>query len=82
MKIIGKTNDGFILEASKDDIAGIQGMYCHQVKTDIGTIIDISGLFNKYANVSSAFNTIQKLRETADVILKAADWVEQFNKEK
>ena len=32
MKIIGETKDGFILEASKDDVAAMEGLYVHQKK--------------------------------------------------
>ena len=78
MKIIGKTKDGYILEASRDDIAGIQGMYGHSATVEIGTVIDTEGLFRKYSNVNSAFNEISKLRQTAEMITKAADWIEQF----
>lgn len=80
VKIIGKTKDGYILEASRDDIAGIQGMYGHSANVEIGTIIDIEGLFNKYSSVNSAFNDISKLRQTAEMITRAADWIEQFKK--
>ena len=78
VKIIGKTKDGYILEASRDDIAGIQGMYGHSATVEIGTVIDTEGLFRKYNNVNSAFNEISKLRQTAEMITKAADWIEQF----
>ena len=78
VKIIGKTKDGYILEASRDDIAGIQGMYGHSATVEIGTVIDTEGLFYKYNNVNSAFNEISKLRQTAEMITKAADWIEQF----
>lgn len=78
MKIIGKTKDGYILEASRDDIAGIQGMYGHSATVEIGTVIDTEGLFRKYSNVNSAFNEISKLRQTAEMITKVADWIEQF----
>lgn len=40
MKIIAKTENGYILEASRDDIAGIQGMYGHSATVEIGTVID------------------------------------------
>ena len=80
VKVIGKTKNGYILEASRDDIAGIQGMYGHSANIEIGTIIDIEGLFKKYSNVNSAFNDISRLRQTAEMITSAADWIEQFKK--
>ena len=78
MKVIGKTEDGFILEASKDDIAGIQGLYWCDARIKIGDTIDFEGLFRKYSSAANAFNNIEKLRYTATLINEAADWVEQF----
>ena len=43
MKIIGKTNDGFILEASKDDVAAMEGLYSHQKRFEVGDLIDMEG---------------------------------------
>ena len=82
MKIIGKSKNGCILEATDEEMAEIQGLYLHDFTPEIGSSIDVSGLFNKYINVAIAFDNIKKLRNTADIINKAADWVEQFNKEK
>ena len=45
MKIIGKTEDGFILEASKDDVAGLEGLYSHAKSFKVGDLIDVKGLF-------------------------------------
>ena len=82
MKVIAKTNDGYILEASKEDVRNIQGMYLHEKSVDIGDVIDIEGLFKKYMSVSSAFDKIESLRQTADLITRAADWIEQFKEKK
>ena len=78
MKIIGKTENGFILEASKDDVAGMEGMYSHQRRFEIGDVVDIYGLFQKYNSVSIALNDINRLRMSAKNIIDAASWVEEF----
>lgn len=80
MKIIGETKDGFILEASKDDVAAMEGLYSHQKKYEVGDLIDIEGLFSRYANINNALNDINRLRISAENIIKAAAWVEEFRK--
>ncbi len=80
MKIIGETKDGFILEASKDDVAAMEGLYSHQKKYEVGDLIDIEGLFSRYANINNALNDINRLRNSAENIIKAASWVEEFRK--
>ena len=78
MKIIGKTNNGFILEASRDDVAAMEGLYSHQKKYDVGDIIDINGLFSRYSNINHALNDINRLKNSAENIIRAAAWVEEF----
>jgi hypothetical protein len=78
VKIIGKTENGFILEASKDDVAGMEGMYSHQRRFEIGDVVDIYELFQKYNSVSIALNDINRLRMSAQNIIDAASWVEEF----
>ena len=41
MKIIGKTKDGFILEASKDDVAALENLYSHQKTFNVGDLIEV-----------------------------------------
>lgn len=81
MKIIGKTNNGFILEASKDDVAAMEGLYSHQKKYDVGDLIDINGLFARYVNINHALNDINRLKNSAENIIKAAAWVEEFRRD-
>lgn len=80
MKIIGETKDGFILEASKDDVAAMEGLYSHQKKYEVGDLIDINGLFSRYANINNALNNINRLKNFAEDIIKATSWVEEFRK--
>jgi hypothetical protein len=82
MKIIGKSEDGYILTASKDDVAAIEGLYSHQNRYEIGDIIDIEGLFRKYTIVDNALKDIDKLRHTSELLNNAVDWIQQFKGEK
>lgn len=78
MKIIGKTNDGFILEASREDVAAMEGLYSHQKRFEVGDLIDMEGLFSKCKSIDIAFNDIDRLRNFAENIIKATSWIEEF----
>lgn len=82
MKIIGKSEDGYILTASKSDVAAIEGLYSHEKRYEIGDIIDIEGLFRKYTIVDNALKDIEKLRHTSELLNEAVDWIQQFRGEK
>ena len=81
MKIIGKSEDGYILTASKEDVAAIEGLYSHQKRYEIGDIIDIEGLFSRYTSVNIALKDIEKLRHTSELLNEAVDWIQQFRGE-
>lgn len=78
MKIIGTTNDGFILEATRDDVAALEGLYSHEKRFKVGDLIDVYGLFTKYRSINMALNDISKLKYSAQNIIDSADWVEEF----
>lgn len=80
MKIIGKTEDGFILEASKADVSAMEGLYEDQKIFNVGDVIDMRGLFSRYKTVDIAFNNIPKLVDSANRIINACHWVEEFRK--
>ena len=79
MRIIGKTNDGFILDASNNDVAALEGLYSHEKRFEVGDVIDIYGLFSKYSSVRSALRDIDKLKESAQRIIDSAEWVKEFS---
>lgn len=78
MRIIGKTDDGFILEASKSDVSAMEGLYEHQKRFNVGDVIDMEWLFNRYKTVVIAFNDIPRLVNSAQNIIDACHWVEEF----
>jgi len=80
MKIIGRTKDGFILEASKNDVAAMEGLYSYQKQFEVGDLIDMSGLFSKCKSIDTAFNDIDHLRQSAENIIKATSWIEEFRR--
>ena len=79
MRIIGKTDNGFILDASKDDVAAIEGLYSHEKRFEIGDVIDIRGLFSKYSSVRSALRDIDRIKNSAQIIIDSAEWVKEFS---
>ena len=79
MRIIGKTDDGFILDASKNDVAAIEGLYSHEKRFEVGDVIDIYELFRKYSSVRSALRDIDKLKNSAQIIIDSAEWVKEFS---
>lgn len=78
MKIIGKTEGGFILEASKDDVAAMEGLYAHEKRFEVGDLIDMEGLFSRCNSIDIAFNDIDRLRNSAKNIIEATAWIEEF----
>lgn len=80
IKIIGKTEDGFILDASKDDVAAMEGLYSHEKRFEVGDLIDMKGLFSHCNSIDIAFNNIGRLRNFAKNIIEATAWIEEFRK--
>ena len=78
MRIIGKTEDGFILEATKDDVAALEGLYTHEKNFRVGDLIDFDNFHSKYRSINSALNDISRLKAAAQRIIDSAKWVEEF----
>jgi hypothetical protein len=69
MKVIGKTGNGFILEASKNEVANLLDLYSslHQsFKVDVGKEIEISSIYNRYRS----FENLIKSEEFKDALRK------------
>lgn len=78
MKIIGKTKEGFIIEASKDDVAALENLYAHQKTFNVGDLIDVSKLFDKLRSVQIALNDIGKLKTATETLYSSCDWIKNF----
>ena len=78
MKIIGMTEDGFILEASKDDVAAMEGIYSSQRRFEIGDVVNIGGLFERYKGVSAVLKNIYGVKKQAERLIEDVTWVEKF----
>ena len=78
MKIIGKTEDGFILEASKQDVAALENLYTHEKTFNMGDLIDVSRLFSKLRGVESALNNIERLKDATETLYNSCEWIKNF----
>ena len=47
---------------------------------EVGDLIDMDGLFRNCKSIDSAFNDINHLRQSAENIIKATSWIEEFRK--
>ena len=77
MKIIGETKEGYIIEASKDEVANIMGFYSNfQIPTDkkvkIGEEIEIEKIYARYR----AFESIIKSKDFNNALLRLTDTIE------
>lgn len=73
MKIIGESQDGYILQASKSEVANIVGHYSNYsegFKANVGVIIPISSM---YANLKELANSRAALEEAGRVLHRLAD---------
>ena len=79
MKIIGETENGFILEASKDEVANLKGFYSDynlsknnkELESKIGGIIEIEPIYNRYR----AFESIIKSTDFSKALDRLKDTV-------
>lgn len=76
MKIIGKTDNGFILSASKDEVCNLVGYYSqysnNTPKLEVGTELAVAKMFKHLHSLGSEKHGIAamaaKLRAAADLI--------------
>lgn len=78
MKIIGKTEDGFILEAAKQDVAALENLYTHEKTFNVGDLIDVSKLFNKLECLQSALYNIERLKDATETLYSSCEWIKNF----
>jgi len=78
MKIIGKTNKGFILEAEIREVAKLIGhRYASDVRDlDVGTEIEVSGMFEDLADIRTMAADRDHVKATLLSIVERLDLVE------
>ena len=64
MKILGKTKDGFIMEATKKEVANLIGFYSDYdsdlPRIEAGHVIKVAEMFTKLYNLAREKDTIKK----------------------
>jgi hypothetical protein len=79
MKVIGKTEDGYIIDASGDEVANLIGYYGTYSLRDsnrviyVGDKINISGMYKQLYNLK---NNEPKLKEVVKTLRGLADLLE------
>lgn len=81
MKIIGKTKEGYILDASEDEIANLIGYYCKysldkKVQLSIGDQINISQMYKQLYDLSRKHEEIENAKEKLAECIKYMDEIE------
>lgn len=80
MRIIGKTEDGFILDASKADVAALETLYKYEKQFNVGDAIDIEKLFSKVRSIQAEMHELDRINTTLDDIKNNIKWLgDQFN---
>lgn len=93
MKIIGDTENGFILEASKDEVANLKGFYSDynlrsnvnnkELESKIGGIIEIEPIYSRYRTFESIIKStdfskvLDRLKDTVEVLTSAQELFNQ-----
>ena len=72
MQIIGKTDNGFILKASQDDLDKITDTYYgnNQIDFKIGTIFQINNMFEQAHGLRNNENRIKKIHQELNEIIE------------
>ena len=81
MKVIGKSEDGYIITATKDEIANLQGLYSHysdEFKVNVGDELNIKPFYDMAKNANSIRSRRDELESMArhiDSALRIIDFV-------
>ena len=80
MKIIGKTDGGFILSGSDSEVANIVGLrFSSDLKASVGTTIDVHEIYQRISEIRGMKKTLIKicdeLSSSSAIIRKAGESV-------
>ena len=75
MKIIGKTNDGFIFEATKSELEKLENTYYGDGVYKIGTIIQIDKMYDQvkflkkhHAEIATVQKNLQRINDNLTLL--------------
>ena len=81
MKVIGESENGYIITATKDEIANLQGLYSHysdRFKVNVGDELNIESFYDmaKKANsIRSRRDELESVTRHIDSALRIIDFV-------
>lgn len=81
MKVIGESENGYIITATKDEIANLQGLYSHyndKFNVDVGDELNIKSFYDmaKEANsIRSRRDELESVANHIDSALRIIDFV-------
>lgn len=81
MKVIGQSEDGYIITATKDEIANLQGLYSHysdEFKVDVGDKLNIKPFYamaRKANGIQSRRDELESVANYIAAALKMIDYV-------
>lgn len=81
MKVIGESEDGYIITATKDEIANLQGLYSHysdEFRVNVGDELNIKPFYDmaKAANgIRSRRDELESVARHIDSALRIIDFV-------
>lgn len=88
MEVIGKTEDGYIIEASKDEIAhliGYSSKYDNGARVNVGDEIQVNKMFNQLyelkQNAPELNKVVKTFRNLADLLEPVCPVIEKQIKE-
>lgn len=82
MKIIGRSEEGYIIDASRDEIANLIGFYgaygrdydnCH---IGIGSEINVHNMYQQLYELSRAHNNLERSKEYLKKCISLLDFVD------
>ena len=81
MKVIGKSEDGYIITATKDEIAYLQGLYSHysdKFKVNVGDELNIKPFYamaERANSIRSRRDELESVANHIDSALRIIDFV-------
>ena len=83
MKVIGQSEDGYIITATKDEIANLQGLYSHysiEFKVDVGDELNIEPFYDMARKANSIRSRRNELESVANHIAAALEIIDFVTK--
>lgn len=84
MKVIGENKEGYIITATKDEIANLQGLYSHyneKFKVNVGDDINIQAFYEMGSEAKLLHIHSERMKEAVKCINKATSIIDFVTKD-